>query len=281
MTDALLLSAAELRRRLGPDTVVIDCRFSLADPRLGYRQYREGHVPGAHYFSLDMDMSGPVAPHGGRHPLPDTKDFVAKLRATGVNNDSLVVAYDDSGLAFAARLWWLLRYCGHTRVALLQGGFSAWSNAGYPRDRRTPDSDNGTFDPRLQLDWVVDVEQVQRLVKRGSAVLIDSREAHRYRGEEEPVDPVAGHIPGALNFPWQDAIDGGGCALPAAGQQARWQALPDDRNLVVYCGSGVTACVNLLSLHMAGKQARLYPGSWSDWCSYPQLPVATQVSQPG
>ena len=273
MTASPLITATALRRQLGAGTVVVDCRFSLADPRLGYRQYREGHIPGACYMSLDLHLSAPPARHGGRHPLPATKDLVATLREAGVDNDSLVVAYDDSNLAFAARLWWLLHYLGHTRVALLQGGYQAWLQAGYPWDRRDPSRDNGSFRPQLQLDRVVDVTQVKALVTEHSAPLIDAREPRRYRGEEEPIDPVAGHIPGALNFPWQEVTDSDGCARPAAEQQARWQHLPSDSDPVVYCGSGVTACVNLLSLHMAGKAARLYPGSWSDWCSYPALPV--------
>lgn len=274
MSMSPLITAAELKQRLGSDTAVIDCRFSLADPALGYRQYRDGHITGAYYFSLDRDLSAPPAEHGGRHPLPDTDTLVAKLNAAGINDHSLVVAYDDSHFSFAARLWWLLRYLGHDNVALLDGGYRAWVTAGYPLDRREPAPRSGRFQARPQRQWTADVKQVQSAIGDQATLLLDSREPARYRGEQEPIDPVAGHIPGALNFPWCEASDADGFALGIDAQRARWQALPPHRELIVYCGSGVSACANLLSLHLAGHRARLYPGSWSDWCSYAELPVA-------
>jgi thiosulfate/3-mercaptopyruvate sulfurtransferase len=259
-----------------PDVVVVDCRFSLADPAMGERQYREGHIPGAHYLHLERDLSGPKGARGGRHPLPDATAFATAMRRIGVNSDppSLVVAYDDSHFGFAARLWWLLRWCGHERVRLLDGGLRAWRReAGQALSEETPHVAAGNFVAAPRADMTVDQAQVAALSARlrdgaGGAALIDSREERRYLGLEEPIDPVAGHIPGAINFPWQQVMDEEGHLLPEEEQRAHWGEAADPETLVVYCGSGVTACVNLLSLAEVGRDdARLYPGSWSDWIS--------------
>ncbi len=250
--------------------VVIDCRFSLADPDLGQKLYLESHIPGACYLDLNRDLSSPVQPHGGRHPLPDPQKLASKLTAMGVRSGAdatWVVAYDDSRFAFASRLWWLLRYLGHEQVAILDGGFQGWQAAGYPVTAKLPQPQAGEFLPRLQSDWVRNIAAIK--ARPDGVILVDSREAERYRGEREPIDPVAGHIPGAVNYPWQEVTDPQGFALPESVQQQRWATLPPHQEIVVYCGSGVTACVNLLSLEMAGMtSAKLYPGSWSDWCSY-------------
>lgn len=254
-----------------PQVLIVDCRFSLANPELGRQQYEAGHIPTAHYLDLNRDLSSPVQRHGGRHPLPDPEKFAQRLTALGVRSGAdatLVIAYDDSRFAFAARFWWLLRYLGHDQVAVLDGGFSGWQTAGYPVTSEQPQPQSGDFVPQPRSSWTVDVEAVKAQKDASDVVLIDSREAERYRGEREPIDPIAGHIPGAINYPWQEVTDSQGYALPPLQQQQRWQDLPSTKNLVVYCGSGVTACVNLLSLEMAGRTAKLYPGSWSDWCSY-------------
>ncbi len=246
--------------------VVIDCRFSLADPQAGAAQYAINHIPGAHYFDLNQDLSSPVQTHGGRHPLPDPLALAAKLSACGVSHEKLVVVYDDQRLAFASRLWWLLRYYGHDRVVVLDGGWSRWQAEGHPVTAAQPKSqlDPQPFVPQIRSDWICDIEAI----KATAPLLIDSREVERYRGEQEPIDPVAGHIPGALNYPWQGITDAEGQLLSPELQRQRWENLPAGEP-VVYCGSGVTACVNLLSLAIAGREAaRLYPGSWSDWCSY-------------
>ncbi|MGL5804065.1 MAG: sulfurtransferase [Xenococcaceae cyanobacterium] len=265
-----LLSARSLAERL-EDTqiVVVDCRFSLSQPELGYQQYLTSHIPGAYYLDLNKDLSAPVNKHGGRHPLPNIDVFAEKLTAIGIKqNETLVVAYDDSRFAFAARLWWLLRYLGHQKVALLDGGWQAWLEEGYPVTDEIPSKlSQGFFKPQLRSDWVVDIETVRNL--RPNTVLIDSRESERFRGDREPIDPIAGHIPGAINAPWQNVTDDRGYLRTKPEQQQLWQPYQQEREIIVYCGSGVTACVNLLSLELSGfTNTKLYPGGWSDWCSY-------------
>ena len=255
---------------LNIDLKIIDCRFALGDPDLGRQQYQTDHIPGAEYLDLNRDLSSPAQVHGGRHPLPDDRVLGAKLAALGINADTLIIAYDDSRFAFAARLWWLLRYYGHEQVVILDGGYGNWVNAGYPvtADRSTI-STPGNFQPQIQSNWTVDIERVRTIPDSPAHILIDSREPDRYLGNTEPIDPVAGHIPSAVNYPWQGVSTPEGFALPVEAHQQRWSAISPDIEPIVYCGSGVTACVNLFSLHLAGiAPAKLYPGSWSDWCSY-------------
>ena len=260
-----VISCAQLKSQLN-NVVVFDCRFHLIDKQLGADQYRAGHIPGATFLDLEKDLSGAIGLHGGRHPLPEIDTFSEKLRAAGLNQHSIIVVYDDSRMAYAARAWWLLRYCGHATVLILDGGFSAWINAGGSLDRRTPSLKNGNFKARIQPDWMVNRTDI--LTEQSNLTLIDSREAKRFRGEEEPIDPIAGHIPSALNYFWQDATTEQGFIKSEEEQRQRWSELSQTSDLAVYCGSGVTACVNLLSLDISGIHAKLYPGSWSDWCSY-------------
>lgn len=270
-----VVSAAWLSQHLDdPQVVIVDCRFSLADPELGQQQYRASHIPGAYYLDLNKDLSSPVGRHGGRHPLPNPSELADKLAAIGVNSQetgkpTLVVAYDDSRLGFAARLWWLLRYLGHEQVALLDGGFTGWQVAGYPVTEALPTPHQGTFVPKLRQDMVLDIEAVKARKEMPGVVLVDSREGERYRGEREPIDPIAGHIPGAVNYPWQEVTDAQGFVKAPEEQRKRWADVEQAEEIIVYCGSGVTACVNLLSLELGGsKTSKLYAGSWSDWCSY-------------
>ncbi|MCZ6829320.1 MAG: sulfurtransferase [Gammaproteobacteria bacterium] len=262
-----LISVDQLLKNL-VGTVVVDCRFSLADTDAGESSYRKGHIPGAHYLHLDRDLCGEKGEHGGRHPLPDPARFCERLAQLGITTDTPVVAYDDSRFAFASRLWWMLRSLGYRSVQVLDGGFSAWCAAGAGTDVEIPEPQPvaahqaEAYAARLDIDGV-------RSAQSEAAILVDSREEKRYRGIEEPIDPVAGHIPGAVNYPWQGVSDEAGFALDVSAQSDRWQDLDPQRELVVYCGSGVTACVNLLSLAMAGRsRVQLYAGSWSDWCSY-------------
>jgi thiosulfate/3-mercaptopyruvate sulfurtransferase len=253
--------------------VVVDCRFSLLEPNVGREQYAAGHIPGAFYLDLNQDLSAPVGAHGGRHPLPEVESFAAKIRDMGVTAETLVVAYDDARFAFAARLWWLLRWLGHERVAVLNGGLTAYRTAGYPLTTAMPTAQAGNWQPRPQAGWWVDIHEVKACKDLPGVVLIDSREPERYRGEREPIDPVAGHIPGAVNYPWQQITDDNGQLQPLTALQAHWATLPNSQEIMVYCGSGVTACVNVLGLAAAGYAlgadgAKLYAGSWSDWCSY-------------
>ncbi len=268
----LLISAQELAEHLNDaQVVIVDCRFSLADPDLGYQQYQTSHIPGAFYLHLNQDLASPVELHGGRHPLPHPQDLAQKLAQIGVNSpETLVVAYDDSRFAFAARLWWLLGYLGHDRVALLDGGFSGWEKAGYPLSREVSKPQQlGKFSPQIRPDGIVDIDTLKIRKDLPEVVLVDSREPGRYRGEHEPIDPIAGHIPGAVNYPWQEVTDEFGKLRSPEIQRQRWANLAQAQEIIVYCGSGVTACVNLFSLAVAGiKTGKLYPGSWSDWCSY-------------
>jgi thiosulfate/3-mercaptopyruvate sulfurtransferase len=262
---------SQLNDRQNLDIAIVDCRFALANADLGRQQYDTAHIPGAYYFDLNRDLSSPIQTHGGRHPLPDENILGAKLAAIGIKyQQTLVVVYDDSRFAFASRLWWLLRYYGHQNVVVLDGGYSNWLKAGYPVTATQPTpSEPGNFQPQLQADWIVDINQVKAIQHTSTHILIDSREPDRYSGKTEPIDPIAGHIPSAVNYPWQDVSTPEGFAYSIDRQQQRWAAINPNLEPIVYCGSGVTACVNLLSLELAGiPSAKLYPGSWSDWCSF-------------
>jgi len=251
-----------------PQVVVIDCRFSLASPTAGAEHYMASHIPGAHYLDLNQDLSSPVQRHGGRHPLPNPEAFTAKLSTLGIDSNRLVVVYDDQRLAFAARLWWLLRYYGHDQVVVLDGGLSRWQAEDYAVTAEISQPTPRQFLSQIRTDWIIEIEAIKAATPASPLLLVDSREAERYRGEQEPIDPVAGHIPGAINYPWQGVTNAEGRLYSPEHQRQRWAELPSGQP-VVYCGSGVTACVNLLSLAIAGREpAQLYPGSWSDWCSY-------------
>ncbi len=267
----LLISPQWLANHINDSNlIIIDCRFSLAEPELGKKQYQESHIPGAFYLDLDQDLSNPVEKHGGRHPLPDLNELAKKLAKIGVKyQETLVVAYDDSRFAFASRLWWLLTYMGHQKVALLDGGFSGWQKE-YPvtstNEISTPHL--GFFEPQIQSKMLVDIETVKAKKDLPEVVLVDSRDSDRYLGKHEPIDPIAGHIPGAVNYPWKQVTDENSQAKVSE-QVFRWEQVKNAEEVIVYCGSGVTACVNLWSLKMAGiNTGKLYAGSWSDWCSY-------------
>ena len=280
MSTSAIISIDDLAGRLQqPDLVVLDCRYDLSDGAAGQQAYSEGHIPGATYASLDSDLSGPVGRYGGRHPLPSPEQFQAFARSVGINGNSLVVVYDEQRLAFAARAWWLLRYFGHERVAVLDGGIAAWRQAGLELHSgdSAPAGRAGDFTCRPQLDAVIGHEEILSNLNNAPWQLIDAREPRRFSGLEEPIDPLAGHIPGAINKPWQQITDDRGMLRSTRELAAHWDDIPTDQSLVSYCGSGVTACVNLLSLHLIGRHdARLYPGSWSDWCAHilhPQNPA--------
>lgn len=249
--------------------VIVDCRFSLANPQLGQQQYQDGHIPGAFYLDLDQDLASPIQKHGGRHPLPNPEKLAAKLSEIGITSQqTLVVAYDDSRFAFASRLWWLLRYYGHEKVVLLDGGFSQWKNSGYPISSEIPSAQFGQFTPQIHPEMLVNIETVKARKDLPGVVVVDSREPERYLGKTEPIDPIAGCIPGAVNYPWQEVTESTGF-VKINQQSQRWEKIKEAEEIIVYCGSGVTACVNLLSLELAEiHHAQLYGGSWSDWCSY-------------
>jgi thiosulfate/3-mercaptopyruvate sulfurtransferase len=252
------------------EVVIIDCRFSLMDVDQGQSLYQQSHIEGAHYLHLDNDLSGTKAQHGGRHPLPDTEALEASLNRMGITKETLVIAYDDSRFAFASRLWWLLRYIGHEKVKVLDGGYQAWCEAGLAISKCLPLSvPLGSIKAKPDPAMTIDINEVKTIPLQPNAVLIDSRERERYLGLKEPIDPIAGHINGAINYPWFELSDDAGRFTGTEVQRQRWYKILDEKQLVVYCGSGITACVNLLALANIGREdARLYNGSWSDWCSY-------------
>ena len=259
-----LITPAALADRLDdPNVLIIDCRFDLMQPDWGYQQYQTSHIPGAFYLDLNRDLSGPVTAHSGRHPLPDVSTFTATLNRMGLTATKQVVVYDQGRLPFAARLWWLLRYLGHTRIDLLAGGWDAYVQGGYPVSHACPTPGTGTFIPSIRNQYIASREEVIAASNNPDVLLVDAREPRRYRGEWEPLDPVAGHIPGAVNLPWTELV-------PPQPYQERWQALnTPPRPVICYCGSGVTACVNLLTLEWAGyPPGRLYVGGWSEWCRF-------------
>ena len=262
-----------------PDVVIIDTRFTLSDSGYGQSQYEVGHIPGAYYLDLNKDLSSTPAQHGGRHPLPSWDAFVNKLSRVGIYSDASqrstakkptqVVVYDNSRFAFAARLWWMLRYLGHEQVAILDGGIQAWSSAGFPLSSEIPAEKIGDFQPVPQPDWIVDRETLQQRKDLPNVVVIDSRAPERWRGEVEPIDPVAGSIPGSTNSFWKTVTTEAGLLKSFDELRQQWKEVDPNDEVIIYCGSGVTACVNIFSLAMAGHPMhKLYSGGWSDWCSY-------------
>ncbi|EJL25926.1 sulfurtransferase [Brevibacillus sp. BC25] len=253
--------------------VIVDCRFALSASEAGAEEYTKDHIPGALYFHLNRDLSGSKSEHGGRHPLPDMDLLAAHFSNAGIDANTTVIAYDDQEMAMAGRLWWLLRYLGHDQVAVLDGGYAAWKKTGYEITAEVPTVQAREFVAHVRHDMLVDIEGVKK--RSEHTVLLDSRAPERYRGENEPIDSKAGHIPGAHNFFYKDNLAGDQTMLPADELQKRLAPYAD-KELIVYCGSGVTACSNLLAFHAAGrKDVKLYLGSWSDWSSYPDNPVAT------
>jgi thiosulfate/3-mercaptopyruvate sulfurtransferase len=274
-----LISSAELAARLDdPGLVVVDCRFELSDPAAGARQYAAGHIPGARYANLDQDLSDLSRVGQGRHPLPSAERFSAALRRLGVGRGSSVVAYDGGSAAYAARLWWMLRAMGHGDVAVLDGGFEAWRSEGRPLDTALPEVAPGDFSGEFERARMLDSDQVAAALAEGSILLLDARGGERFRGEVEPLDRVAGHVPGAVNRPFTDNLRDGRF-LPREQLATAFRSLLGGHApeaVVHMCGSGVTACQNLLAMEHAGLLgSRLYPASWSGWISDPARPVAT------
>ena len=281
MTYDTLIRPEELQAIAGdPHTRIVDCRFSLLDPAKGLKDYEAGHLPGAVYADLDKDLAAPVTDATGRHPLPDAATFVATLEAWGISNDSQVVVYDDASGGLAARLWWMLRWLGHDAVAVLDGGYAAWTAAGLPVETETPAPEQGDFNASPNSEMTIGAEEVaDRLASRDGYILVDARDAARFRGDAEPIDPVAGHVPGALNLPFSLALNDKGQWRSTEELQALWDAqIPpqEDHEWGVMCGSGVTACHLALSARIAGRsEPQLYVGSWSGWLRNPDRPVAT------
>jgi thiosulfate/3-mercaptopyruvate sulfurtransferase len=273
-----LISAAELAPHVSdPDWLVVDCRFELGKPETGERAYAAGHIPHAVYAHLDRDLASAVTARSGRHPLPQPEQFAATLAGWGLTPATQVVAYDADNSAYAARLWWLLRWVGHEAVAVLDGGFKAWNAAGLPTSTETPRRRTGTFVARPNRDMWLDAGEVGERVRRDDWRLLDARAPERFAGTVEPIDPVAGHVAGARNHPFASNLGSDARFLPAQELQRRFeqsQAGVADDHTIVMCGSGVTACNLLLAMEAAGKRgARLYAGSWSEWIREPSRPI--------
>jgi len=292
MSQTTLITPRQLAARIGDrDLAVIDCRFDLARPQWGREAHAGGRIPHALYAHLDHDLSGKISATTGRHPLPPVEELAARFGQWGLEAQVQVVAYDQGPGAYAARLWWLLRWMGHSRVAVLDGGLAAWQQEKLPLDT-TPISgtQNGMhgrraprrFDPRPAEDMVVSTLELERLLAEGrlasaDAVLVDARSADRFAGRNETLDKVAGHIPGARNHPFMDNLDAAGRFLDRGKLRERFaktlEGVPPDAAICM-CGSGVTACHNLLAMEVAGlKDARLYAGSWSEWITDPKRPT--------
>ena len=270
MTYNTLVSASTLHQQLNdPKWIIVDCRFSLTNSEAGSYAYRHGHIPHARYADLNKDLSSAITDFTGRHPLPDFGLLAKKLGAWGITNHSQVVCYDDTGGTFAGRLWWLLRCFGHDNVAVLNGGIQHWQQQGSALTTILPTLKPVTFRPYLNSAHWLKALQVQNNLARKSICLIDARTPERYRGEQEPIDPVAGHIPGALNRPFQLNLDNTGLFLSAESLSSQFKTLigtTAPEQVVHYCGSGVTACHNLLAMEHAGLTgSKLYAGSWSEW----------------
>ena len=259
--------------------IVFDTRFVLSDADAGERAYAAGYIPGARYANLDKDLSDPQATSSGRHPLPNPGTLAEKLGQWGVDKNKQVVVYDDACGAMAARLWWLMRWLGHEAVAVLDGGLHKWQDEGKPLTTMTPNISPSHFFPEISDDMCVTADQVKAMLNNMSGQLIDARAAKRFRGEQEPLDKVAGHVPGAVNLPYAENINIDGKFKPADILRDRYLNVLNDvkpTDVVHMCGSGVTACHNLLAMEHAGLSgSKLYAGSWSEWITDNRRPVAT------
>ena len=295
MHDEHLISVEALASQID-QLILIDCRSDLFDASLGKQQYESGHIPNAAFFALHDALSGPKTPGSGRHPLPDQEALVQRMQSLGANDDSMVVVYDAGSSVYAARLWWLLRWCGHDAVNVLDGGYAAWVKAGYPSSEdlspRERKQGKGNFAIRNSLEAIIQSDELLENLGSGHHLIVDARAAERWRGDVEPLDPVAGHIPGALNRPNTQNLRPDGRFKPAEVLREEWLSLMtlqapripaaasapggEGPALVHSCGSGVSACHNLLAMRIAGlnNDLMLHPGSWSEWCADPKRPVA-------
>jgi len=275
-----LISPADLSPHVSDEHwAIIDCRFDLTDPAKGEAQYLEAHIPGAFYAHLDRDLSGEKTGRNGRHPLPSAEQMRARFSAFGIGPGVQVVAYDEDSGMYAARLWWMLRFMGHDRVAVLDGGLTRWIREGHALRGGREEPRPAAFVGAPRESWRLDADAVARGLGDPSRVLVDARAETRYRGEAETLDPKAGHIPGAKNYFFQHNLEGDKTFKSPDALRTQWQELlagSGPEQVVMYCGSGVTACHNLLALEHAGLSgARIFPGSWSEWSSDPDRPIET------
>jgi thiosulfate/3-mercaptopyruvate sulfurtransferase len=275
----MLITTEELAQHLDdPEWIVIDTRHELSNPATGPKLYAEGHIPGAYFMHVDHDLSAPKTGKNGRHPLPDIGEFAAKVNERGVAPGRQVVIYDDISGNYAVRLWWMLRWLGHDRIAILDGGYPLWVKEGRRVTKDVPPPRKGAFVPKPHLGDSVDVHYVERFSQAPTVKLVDARSAERFAGQNETIDPVAGHVPGAVNRFWKDNLEPDGHFKAASKLRAEFDQLlggMPSGSVVHMCGSGVTACHNLFAMELAGLAgSKLYPGSWSEWCADPARAVA-------
>lgn len=274
------ISVDRLKNRLEnnrENLVIIDVRFQLNEPDAGRKAYLASHLPGAVYLDLNKDLSDKPGKHGGSHPLPDGELFAKKIGHLGIDHDTSVVIYDQNNDMFAARLWWLLDYMGLEKVYILDGGYDRWTAAGNTVTDEVPQLEAKEFQPDFRENQIADVDEVKDKLAGNNAILIDSRSNERYVGKIEPLYRKAGHIPGAKNFFWQHVLNDEGLWKKRAALEKHFASLPKDQEIIVSCGSGVSACPNVLALKTAGyEHVKLYPGSFSDWISYEDNEITKQ-----
>lgn len=255
--------------------VIVDCRADLFDKEYGNKIYSEGHIKGAHFLDVKKDLAGEVKEHGGRSPLPDLNILKEKLEGIGISNDKTVVAYDETKLAGAERFWWMLKYLGHDKVHILNGGINAWIGEGYALATDIPEAQKGSININIKEDIKIDIFQVKSKLNEEDFLIVDSRAPERYRGEVEPIDKKAGHIPGAKNYHWRDVLNEKGEFKSKEKLEKHFEPLKNYKQIVLQCGSGIDACGNFAALDELGLKPKLYLGSWSDWVSYQDSPIAT------
>ena len=281
MSYQTIITAEELVKNLeDPLWAIMDCRFDLEDPEAGLKDFQAGHIPGAQYVNLDLDLANPVIPgETGRHPLPEIQDFIERLSTWGIDENIQVVAYDSKGGGLAARLWWLLRWLGHERVAILDGGWPAWERSNYPIETEIKTKEKRIFTASENPEMIANLDFVDEVRLDPDFLLVDARSAERYWGIKETVDSRAGHIPGAISAPFEANLKEDGTFLDRASLKDRFAMMLDGlpaEQVVFYCGSGVTAAHNIVAMVAAGyDMPRLYPGSWSEWCLDPDRPSET------
>ncbi len=280
MNYQTIISVDDLNKNLSNENwFIFDCRFLLKDPKGGVDKFNQGHIPGAQFADMDQDLSSPMTQSSGRHPLPDPNEFINKLRAWGVSNNSQIICYDGISGAFAARMWWLLRWLGHQDVAVLDGGVEKWSEKGLPLETEVQTRTTGAFVGEAKNSMWVDIDFVRQQLKQEKISLLDARSAERFTAQDQKTDPVPGHVPGAVNYPFAGNLNSQGLFLPPNKLNERFASVFADNQqdqIINMCGSGVTACHNLLAMSIAGlPMTRLYVGSWSEWIKDSSRAIAT------
>ena len=275
-----IISVEDLNKNLNTqDWLIFDCRFILKDPEGGLKKFNQGHIPGAQFADMDKDLASPMTSTSGRHPLPNPDEFINKLQSWGVNNTSQIICYDDMSGAFAARMWWLLKWLGYNDVAVLDGGIDKWTANNLTLETDTQQKAAGSFSGQANNDMWVDVEFVQKELAENNITLLDARSAERFTAKDTKTDPVAGHVPGAMSYPFAENLSKQGVFLPLEELQKRFAPMlssSEKKEVINMCGSGVTACHNLLAMSIAElPMTRLFVGSWSEWIKDKSRPVAT------